>query len=693
MASTAKIRNVTIAGHGSTGKTTLFERILSSAGAIAKPETIESGKTVSDSAPEEIQHRISIYTALAHFECNGTGVNLFDTPGAPDFAGDVHLAFRAAELAMLACDGRAGMQIETIKLWRHLDDCDKPRGIVVTKLDEERAGYYTALADIKEKIKISPVPLTIPMGEGAAFKGVIDVLKEVAYFAGPPGEAEKEGPIPAEYKDAAIDARLRVMEAAADSDEILTEKYILLGALEPEEVYNGLYEGLASNLYVPAFAMCAVKNSGLTAFLDFITNIAPAPETARDRARREDGSEEEVLVCRGAPLRALVIKTVYDQFSGKQSWVKVVSGVLTAESEIVVNENKKERIGKLFTAVGRKLNETRELSAGAIGVIAKSASLKTNDTIAASSGVAPFVPLQLPEPVYSLAVNAVSKKDDVKLGEFLSRIAEEDKTFASVFNSETKETVISGMGELHISIVLNKARQSQKIELETHTPRVAYRETITKNGSAEYTHKKQTGGHGQYGKVMLEIAPLPRGEHFRFVNAIFGGAVPKNYIPGVEKGIVEGMARGVLAGYPVVDVEVKLTDGKYHPVDSSELSFKLAARNAFREAMKNAAPVLLEPVMNLTVFVEEKYLGDVMSDLSSKRGKIQGQTSIGSGIEEIHAQAPHAEILRYSLDLRSLTSGTGSFSMEFSHYAPLSGRGADDVIKAAASFREQEADE
>jgi elongation factor G len=312
--------------------------------------------------------------------------------------------------------------------------------------------------------------------------------------------------------------------------------------------------------------------------------------------------------------------------------------------------------------------------------------------LAAADGVFAYVPLRLPEPVHSVAVSATAKKDDDKLGEFLVRAAEEDKTFRYNFNGETKETVISGMGEQQINIILNKIKTNQKIEVETRVPKIAYRETITKKSGAEYTHKKQTGGHGQYGKVVLEIAPLPRGEGYQFVNAIFGGAIPKNYIPGVEKGIVEGMGHGTMAHYPVVDVEVKVTDGKYHPVDSSELSFKLAARNAFRDAMRQANPTLLEPIMNLTVFVEEKYLGDVMSDLNGKRGRILGQDQAG-GIAEIHAEVPQAELLRYSIDLRSITAGTGSFAVTFSHYAPITGRNADEVIKARESFKVQEADE
>jgi elongation factor G len=689
---TDTIRNVSIAGHGGTGKTTLFERLLYAGGVIPKAETVESGKTVGDSTPEEIERKISIHAALAHVERGGKKINFFDTPGSSDFIGDVILSFRAAEFALVAVDGKAGVQIETIKLWRNLEGRNKPRGIFITKLDDERADFDKTLDDIKEKFKINPVIVTLPVGAGPDYRGVIDVLNEKAYLVQPDG-VEKEGPIPPEYQEAAAAARERLIEAAAEGDDALMEHYIDQGSLSPEEMHTGLIEALAAHAYVPAFAGAALKNSGLIPLLDFIADAGPAPDTAADTALDSAGAGKPVPVDPASPLSALVIKTSFDQFSGKLSWIKVIGGKLLADTEALnVSENKKERIGKLYTCQGKKLEEVRELYAGDVGIIAKSPALKTNDTLCAGDSGFNFVHLRLPEPVHSVAVNAAAKKDDDKLGEFLMRAAEEDKTFRYAFNTETKETVISGMGELQVNIILDKIKVNQKIEVETHIPHVAYRETITKKAQAEYTHKKQTGGHGQYGKVLLEIAPKGRGEGYEFINAIFGGAVPKNYIPGVEKGIAEGMARGTMAGYPVVDVEVKLVDGKYHPVDSSELSFKLAARNAFREAMRQAAPALLEPVMNLTVFVEEKYLGDVMSDLSGKRGKIQGQDSVG-GIGEIRAQVPQAELLRYSIDLRSITSGTGSFAVEFDHYAPISGRIAEDVIKAAEAFKVQEAEE
>ena len=689
---TDTIKNAALAGHGGTGKTSLFERLLFAGGAIARPETVESGKTVGDYSPEEIERKISIHAALAHVERNGRKINLFDTPGSSDFIGDVILSFRAAEFVLLLVDGRDGVQIETIKLWRNLEGRRKPRGVFLNKMDDERAAFDRVLGDIKEKFKVEPVPVTIPMGNGSAFTGVIDVLAGKAFLAGGDG-MEKEAPVPAEFQAAYEAAREKLIEAAAEGDDTLMEKYIEQGSLSAEEMHTGLIEALAENKFLPAFAGSALKNSGMASLLDFIADVGPAPKTAKDTAKGTDGAEVKVPVDPGKPLSALVIKTSYDQFSGKLSWVKVVTGKLTADSEAYdTAESKKERVGKLYICQGKKLEEVKELCAGDVGLITKSTSLKTNDTLGADDSVLPFVPLRLPEPVHSVAVNALAKKDEDKLGESLVKASEEDKTFRYQYNAETHETVISGMGELHINIILDKIKANQKIELETHVPKVAYRETITKKAGAEYTHKKQTGGHGQYGKVVMEIAPLPRGENYQFVNAIFGGAIPKNYIPGVEKGVVEGMAHGTMAHYPVVDVEVKIVDGKYHPVDSSELSFKLAARNAFREAMRQAAPALLEPVMNLTVFVEEKYLGDVMSDLSGKRGKIHGQDSAG-GIAEIHAEVPQAELLRYSIDLRSITSGTGSFSVEFAHYAPVSGRIADDVIKAREHFKVTETEE
>ncbi|MCL2602642.1 MAG: GTP-binding protein, partial [Treponema sp.] len=447
---TELVRNVTIAGHGGTGKTTLFERLLLAGGVISKAETIESGKTVSDYTPEEIERKISINSALANIKWKGKKINLFDTPGSSDFTGNVISALRASEFAVLAVDAQNGVQIETVKLWRNLQAAGKPHGVFVTRMDGERADFQRVLDDVKEKFKVAPVPITIPMGSGAGCAGVIDVLNGKAWFAGAAdGAIEKEGSIPAEFEAVAAAAKERLVEAAAEGNDELMEKYITNNnTLSPEETQAGLIAALADNKFVPAFAGVALKNSGLIPFLDFVAGTSPSPLGAKDAAKDSAGNEVAVGVDGGKPLSGLVIKTSYDQFSGKLSWVKIITGKLAADSEIVnVNEGKKERVGKLYICQGKKLEEVRELSAGDVGIITKSATLKTSDTLSAGDTAVRFRSLKFPEPVHSVAVNAASKKDDDKLGEFLVRAAEEDKTFRYIFNTETRETVISGMGE------------------------------------------------------------------------------------------------------------------------------------------------------------------------------------------------------------------------------------------------------
>lgn len=690
------LRNVALTGHGSTGKTSLLEHILFSAGSIQKPELLESGKTVSDYTEEEVERKISVRAALAYVKKGDTKINLFDTPGSSDFIGDVILALRSCESALVLIDARVGVQIETIKIWRNLDSRDKPRMVFVNKMDEERASFDAALEDVKEKFKQAPVAVTIPMGEGAAYKGVIDVLNQKAYPR-PASHDQKEvaAPVPAEYEAAVAEARAALSEAAADGDDELMEKYLSDGILNQEDIMKGLKEALAGNRIVLAFAGAAVRNSGVAALLDFFELVAPDPgRCTAEKATRADGTEIEVKKDQQGALAGLVVKTQIDQFSGRLSFIKIIRGTLAADVEFMnVQEAKKEKAGKLYTAIGKKLEETRELCAGDIGILAKSPSLKTNDSLSSPDDQLKFIALRLPRPVYAVAITAVNKKEEDKLSELLHKASEEDKTFRVRFDTETKEMVISGMGELHLNILLDKIKRVQKIEIETRVPRVAYRETITKHSGGEYTHKKQTGGHGQYARVVMEVDPLPRGTGYQFENKVFGGAVSKGFIPGIEKGIHQAMEFGTIAGYPVVDVKSILTDGKEHAVDSSEMAFKIAARGAFREACKNAGATLLEPIMRLSVFVDEKYLGDVMSDLSGRRGRISGQEPIGGGIVEIKGEVPQAELLRYCIDLKAMTSGTGGFEVEFDHYSPISGKIAEDVIKAAAAFRVQEAEE
>ncbi len=685
--STTQLRNISIAGHGQTGKTTLFEHLLFVGGAIPKAESVASGKTVSDNTPEEIQRKISIHASLANVPWKDRLINIWDTPGSSDFNGEVTSAFRASGLAVMLVDARSGAQIETIKLWRDLDRRNKPRLVFLNHCEEDRSDVEASIQDIRKKFSAEVCAVTIPMGVGADFKGVIDVLHNKAYLVPAEGKTEEAIDIPAEYKDAYEEALGVLAGAAAEGDDDLLVKFIDEGELTPEEIIAGLKIAVANNRIVPAFAGNPEKNSGLVSLLDFIAEIAPDPTAAIETALSATGEKVSVKYDPQAPFTALCVKTANDQFSGKLSYLKVVCGTLNSDSEVFnLEEKKKEKIGKLYRCVGKKLEEVKSVQAGDICIASKLVTTKTSETLSATQDGMSFVRLRMPEPVYSIAVSAKEKRDEDKLSTQLLKATEEDRTLSFCYNTETKQNVVSGMGELQIGIILEKIKAQSKIDIQTSVPRIAYRETINRKAQAEYTHKKQSGGHGQYARVVLAIEPLERGENYAFANAVVGGAISKGYIPGVEKGVKEAMENGVLAGYPVVDVSITVLDGKEHPVDSSEMAFKIAARNAFKDAMRSAGPVLLEPVMNITVWVESKYLGDIMSDLSGKRGRVLGQNSLPGGIEEIRALVPQSELLKYAIDLRSLTSGTGSFETSFSHYDPISGKLADEVIAAAKEF-------
>ena len=685
---TDAIRNVAVAGHGTTGKTTLVEHLLFAGGAIPKAETVESGRTTSDYFPDEIENGFSIHTTLTHLTWDNHKVNLLDTPGASDFVGEVVAAFRAAESAVLTVGAKSGVQIETIKLWRRLEDRNMPRMIFVTKMDEDRADFTQTLADLGEKFDKTFVPVTIPMGSGGDYKGVIDLLHMKAYPMPEPGKAEAATDIPDDFTDAAAEARSALMEAAAEGDDDLLTKYLEEESLTDDEIFTGVTEGLRDNKIVPVVCGAPLQHSGLAAFLSLLATAAPSPANITEHiipgAEGEgEGKEEEMKISSEGSFSALCFKTAIDQFSGKLSFIKVMSGSLSSDTETYsARENKKEKITKIYTTQGKKLDEISELVAGDIGVLTKVSSVNTNDTLCTPGNVFTFSALKLPQPVHAVAIHGAERKDEDKLGDMLHRLVEEDLTFTVEFNEETKETVIAGMGELHLNMVLDKLKAS-KVNVETKVPKVAYRETITKKADSQYRHKKQSGGHGQFGEVVIQIEPLERGEYYKFENMIRGMAVSKGYVPGIEKGLHEAMEEGVVAGYPMVDIGIQLLDGKEHPVDSSEMAFKMAAKGAMRDAMSKAGPTLLEPVMDLQVFIEEQYLGDVLSDMTSRRGRVQGQESIGGGFMEIRAQVPQAELMRYAIDLRSLTSGTGGFEMEFNHYEPISGRVADEVIKAA----------
>jgi elongation factor G len=677
------LRNVAVIGHNETGKTTLVEQMLFYANVISRAETVASGKTTSDFTEEEINHKISIHASLASLNWEGKTLNFIDTPGTAGFIGETICGFRSCETALMVVDGRDGAQIETIKLWRYLDERNKPRAVFINKMDRDRADYTHVLDNLKETFKTSFVPVVVPIGSGKEFKGVINLIENKAYFIDKNGK-ETVGDIPADMADFVEQYRNDLIENAAEGADDLIEKYFEAGTLDSDEIRRGLREGMNDNRVVPVFCGAGEQGAGIISLLNFIRNNFPKPIGKLDWALAEDGSSVEFPITAEGSAAAVVFKTTIDQFSGKLSFLKVLRGTVKGDTELYNPDlSRKERPGKVYRLVGKKLIETDALAAGDIGVIAKSNIATTNATLVEGTDQKlRFKPLAFPQPTYSLAISSDDKKSEVKMNEALHKVTEEDLTFRIKFNEETKENVVAGMGELHLNMILDKIKDKQKINIQTKLPRVAYRETISrKSGIAEYSHKKQSGGHGQYARVLIEIEPIERGAYYSFTNAIKGGSVSKGYIPGIEKGLHEQMEEGFLAGYPMMDIGVTLIDGKEHPVDSSEMAFKLAAKGAMRMALEKAGTVLLEPIMKLSVYIENSYLGDILSDLSGKRGRVLGQEDMGH-LQLVKAQVPQAELLNYAIDLKSMTSGTGSFEMEFDHYEPLSGKLADEVIKA-----------
>ncbi len=681
---TNDIRNITIVGHGGTGKTTFVENLLFDGGEIKHPETVESGKTVSDFSEEEKSHGMSMHTSLSHIFWKDHKINILDTPGAADFVGEVISAFRTTESAIMMVDGEIGVQIETIKLWRRLEARKKPRIVFINKMDKERADFQRVLDDLTQKFDSQFIPLTMPIGAGNNYKGVVDLIHMKAYLSPGAGKKSQATEIPDNLKDAAREHHEKMIEAAALGDDELTEKYLEEMDLTLNDALTGLVEDMVKGIAVPVFCGSSILNSGIAAVLDFLNIAAPPPTGSEEVCINAENEEKLVSISSDTLFSAFCFKVSIDQYAGKLCFIKVVSGCLSPDDEVHnLRAQKKERVSRIYVSRGKELTETTGICAGDIGILTKISSAHTNDTFSIEDGTCLYKALQLPQPVHSAAISTESKKDQDKLSELLQKAVEEDKTLSLAYNAETKETVFSGMGELHLNLALEKIRNTAKIDITTAVPRVAYRETITKPAETEYTHKKQSGGHGQYARVNMRFAPRKRGEGFSFSNTIRGGSISKGYMPGIEKGLLEAMQSGPLAGYPVVDIGADVYDGKEHSVDSSEMAFKLAARGALKEAFTKSAPQLLEPVVKLRVFIEEQYMGDVFSDLNSKRGKVQSQKDLGGGIMEIDAEVPHAELLRYSIDLRSITSGTGGFEIEFSHYEPISGKVAEKVIADA----------
>ncbi|MCG8568779.1 MAG: elongation factor G [Spirochaetes bacterium] len=686
---TKNIRNVSLVGHGQTGKTSLLEAMLFTAHVIPHMGKVDEGKTVSDYREQEISKKMSVHSSIGHLDWNDTLINIIDTPGIADFTGDVAASMRACDAAIFLMSADAGLEIETLKIWRK---CQLPRMVFINKMDKEHADYENCLTSLKENFKdMTFVPLSMPIGHGKDFKGVVDLIDGEARYFEDGGKKIRKEPAPADMEHFE-EHRTEMIETAVETDEELMNKYFNGEALSHDEIIIGLKKAIVQGKIVPVLCGEALENAGTFLLLDALVNYMPSPSDVGSIAASDnDGKEIMVNPSMDESTALFVFKTSIDQFAGKLSYFRVRRGTVSSDSELFCPAaNKKMKCGKIFKIVGKTLTEVPKLNAGDIGAFAKLDDVHTNNTLSDPQNIIKLTQMELPQPIYNLAISCPNKKDEEKLIALLQKETEEDPTFQIEYNAETRENVISGMGETQIKFILDKLKEKNKIETETRMPRIAYRETIRKKASAEYTHKKQSGGHGQYARVAIDVKPIEEGQQYLFENAIVGGAIGKGYIPGCEKGFHEAMENGVVAGFKVVDVGIRLFDGKEHPVDSSEMAFKLASRSAFKEAMKQAGPVLLEPVYELSVYTEQKFVGDILSDISSKRGRVLGQDSLAGGIEIIKALVPLKELQKYSIDLKQITSGTGSFEIQFNNYQQITGKIADEVITEAAKFNEEE---
>jgi len=660
-----QIRNIVLLGHGSSGKTTLSEVLLFDTGAISRLGTIEEKNTTSDYDDDEHNRGISVNLSVLPCDWQDTLLNILDVPGYTDFVGEVKNGLRAADGAVMVICAASGVEVGAELQWQYADETAMPRMVFINKMDRDNASFERTLAQLRTKFEAKFVPVTLPIGAFTTFNGIVDLIAMKAYL-GPNGE---ESDIPAALRSAAEAARLEMMEYAAESDDALMMKYLDDEELTEEEIIGALAAGSRNGSLVLVLAGSATRNIGVRRLLDAMVRYMPSPADVPARATNKATGEEVTLPADPAgPLVAQVFKTLADPFVGKMTYLRVFSGTMTSDSRVLnVNKDVEERVGQLFSLRGKEQTPVTAIPAGGIGAVTKLSVTSTGDTLC-DRGV-PYVmaPIVYPEPLFSAAVFPKTKADLDKLSVGLARLVEEDPTLRVERNGETNETILSGMGDSHIQIAARRLAQKFGVEITTELPTIPYRETITKTAQVHGRHKKQTGGRGQFGDVWIRFEPLERGQGFVFESEVFGGAVPKQYIPAVEKGLREIMSTGVVAGYPTVDFKAVIYDGSYHAVDSSELAFKLAAHLAFRNGIPQAGPVLLEPIYVITVTVPEDSMGDILGDLNTRRARVQGMENVrGNGV--VTALVPLAEVQRYATDLRSMTQGRGYFAMRFSHY-------------------------
>jgi len=655
------IRNVVLLSHSGAGKTSASEAVLFTAGTITRLGKVEDGTTTSDYDPDETKRQISINLSILPCQWKGVKINLIDTPGYSDFVGEVKAAMRVVEGAIIVVCAASGIEIGTEQVWSYCEEAELPRLIFINKMDRENADFYRTLEQLRSKFGSRCLPLQLPIGAQDSFEGTVDLLTMKT------GSEATEAELPPSLQAKVNSFHEKLVETVAEVDDKLIEKYLEGKELSREELGGGLRQAVLGGRIVPILAGSATKNIGFPLLLDAINSYLPSAKE-RDVVIVGDSASERLKPAQDGPLGAVVFKTSADPYVGKLTYFRVYNGVINSNSQVWnANRGGAERIGQLFILRGKNQEPVSQLGAGDIGAVAKLTTTSTGDTLCSQDKPVKITPIEFPEPAFSLAVHPMTKANVDKLGTALSRLAEEDPTLQVRRDADTNEIILSGIGESQLEVVAEKMMRKFGVGVKLETPKVPYKETITIPTKAEYKHRKQTGGHGQYGHVLLELEPLPRGSGHEFVKRVVGGAIPRNYIPAVEKGVNEAFQEGVLARYPVTDVRATVYDGSFHPVDSSDICFKIAGAGALKKGLSQGQPVLLEPIMNIKVTVPEDFTGDIIGDLNTKRARVQGM-SPEDGFNVIEAQVPLAEILRYAIDLKSITQGRGSYKTELSHY-------------------------
>jgi len=683
-----------LVGHGHSGKTSLVAGALFASGATNRLTRVDEGNTVTDFDEEEVARKLTISTAIAAAEWNKKKINLIDTPGFNTFLIDTQAALVAAEAALVIVDGVAGVEVQTEKVWSYCDEFKLPRAIVINKLDRERSSFDRTLENVQSVFGRTVIPIHLPIGSEREFKGIVDVIRMKAYTYTPDGDGKgKEGEVPANLADAAQKAHEALIEMVAEGNDKLLEEFFDKGTLPTDEIIEGLRDAVRQMRMYPVLCASGLHNIGTDLLLNFILEDFPAPSHQGPWKGTLNGKEIERPFKDSEPVSAFVFKTVADPFAGRVSYFKVISGIVRNDANVVhVRTGAAERLAHIGVLAGKTIQAVPELHAGDIGAVAKLKETLTGDTLTDKASPIAYPAVILPEPSIAYAISAKTRNDEDRMGHAVHKILEEDPALRFYRDPQTKEFLLAGTGQQHVEVIVSRLKKRYGVDVELHAPKIPYRETIRGKADVQGRHKKQTGGHGQFGDCWIRVEPLPRGAKFSFENEVFGGAIPRNFIPAIEKGIVEAAEKGYLAGFPMIDFRVVVYDGSYHDVDSSEMSFKLAARKAFRAAMEQAKPTLLEPVMNVEVRAPVEYAGDLMGDMNSRRGRIAGMDTKG-GTQIIKAQVPMAEMLSYQNDLTSMTQGRATFSMEFDHYDYVPQIQAEKVIAAAKAAKIGEVEE